>query len=433
MSHSSQPKYSPETIALHYGYDPLATGHHAVSVPLVTSTAYAFADSQEAIDIFALRKEGFLYSRLGSPTVDVLEKRLAAYEGGVGAVVTATGQSAHSTLFLTLLRSGDHVVASNSIYGGTFNLLESTLPRFGITTTFVDINNAEEVEAAITDKTKLVFCETLSNPRLTITNIPEVSEIAHRHGLPLVADITLTEGISHAISEGADVLTSALTKIVCGNGTTLGGAIIDSGRYDWGGGRFPELSEPCPTYNNISFTETFGPQALITALRAIGLRDLGTGLSPLNAYEMIKGLETLDLRAHAISDRTRELAEWLESNPKVAWVRYPTLPSHDQSDLCRTLLGGFGGGILTFAPKGGYHAARKVTESTRLFTLVANLGDSKSLITHPAGTTHSQMTEEELRQAGISDDLIRLSIGLESIEDLKADLQYALDQSCSDK
>lgn len=216
-------------------------------------------------------------------------------------------------------------------------------------------------------------------------------------------------------------------------GTTLGGAIIDSGRYDWGGGRFPELSEPCPTYNNISFTETFGPQALITALRAIGLRDLGTGLSPLNAYEMIKGLETLDLRAHAISDRTRELAEWLESNPKVAWVRYPTLPSHDQSNLCRTLLGGFGGGILTFAPKGGYHAARKVTESTRLFTLVANLGDSKSLITHPAGTTHSQMTEEELRQAGISDDLIRLSIGLESIEDLKADLQYALDQSCSDK
>ncbi len=183
-----------------------------------------------------------------------------------------------------------------------------------------------------------------------------------------MADITLTEGISHAISEGADVLTSALTKIVCGNGTTLGGAIIDSGRYDWGGGRFPELSEPCPTYNNISFTETFGPQALITALRAIGLRDLGTGLSPLNAYEMIKGLETLDLRAHAISDRTRELAEWLEANPKVAWVRYPTLPSHDQSDLCRTLLGGFGGGILTFAPKGGYHAARKVTESTRLFT-----------------------------------------------------------------
>lgn len=431
MSHTSNQTLAPETLALHHGYDPLSTGHHAVSVPLVASTAYAFTDSQEAIDIFALRKRGFLYSRLGSPTVDVLEKRLAAYEGGVAGLVTACGQSAHSTLFLTLLRSGDHVVASNSIYGGTFNLLESTLPRFGITTTFVDISNESELEAAITERTKLVFCETLSNPRLNLTDIRKVAQVAHKHGLPLVADITLTEGISHAISEGADVLTSALTKIVCGNGTTLGGSIIDSGNYDWSCGRFPELSEPCPTYNNISFTETFGKGALITALRAIGLRDLGTGLSPLNAYEMIKGLETLELRAKEISRRTLELAEWLESNPKVAWVRYPLLHSHDQYDLAKKTLGEYAGGLLTFAPKGGYHAARRVTESTRLFTLVANLGDTKSLITHPAGTTHSQMTAEELSAAGISDDLIRVSVGLESVDDLKQDLQNALDLACS--
>lgn len=419
-------RQNPETLALHHGYNPLETSHKSIQVPLHVNTAYAFDSTQQAKDIFELREGGFLYTRLNNPTTGVLEERLAAIDGGVAGIATSCGQSAVATALLTLLNSGDHIVASSSIYGGTFNLLNTTLPRFGITTTFVDLSDPSAIEAKIQENTKVVFCETLGNPKLDFTDIRAVSEVAHRHQLPLFVDNTITSGLYRPIEDGADVVLYALTKYVCGNGTTMGGAIIDSGNYDWGGGKFPAFTEPNASYHGIKYAEAFGPAAYIARIRVEGLRDLGACISPFNAFQLIQGLETLHARMEVLSARTLDLAQWLESHPLVEWVNYPGLSSHPAYERCKEKLNGKYGALLTFGPKGGYEVARKVGELTKIFKIVANLGDSRSLIIHPSSTTHNQLTPEEQAGAGISPELIRLAIGFENIEDIKADLDQAL-------
>lgn len=413
------------TIALHQGYEP-KDGQTSIAVPLYANTAYAFEDAKCAVDLFDLKRGGYLYTRLNNPTTQVLEERLAAYEGGVGAVATSCGMSAISTALLTLLKSGDHIVASSSLYGGTFNLLSVTLPRLGITTTFVDANNLEEVEAAIRPSTKVICTEVLGNPKLDFIDVDKLSEVARKHQIPLLVDNTLTPSTYHPIEHGADIVVHSLTKYICGNGTALGGIVIDAGKFDWGCGKYPDFTEPSPGYHGLKYWETFGNQAFAVRLRVEGLRDWGTCISPYNAFNILQGLETLDVRFKHISDTALQIAEWLQQNDLVEWVAYPGLKEYPHYELSSRQLKRGGGGILTFGPKGGAEAARIVSESTKLFKLVANLGDSKSLIIHPASTTHRQLTAEQQLEAGVTPDLIRLAIGLEDVEDLKEDLQQAL-------
>ena len=415
-----------ETLLVHAGFDPSEDKFGSINVPLYQNTAYAFPNSKYAADIFALKIGGNIYTRLNNPTTGILEQRVAAIEGGIAAVATSCGQAAISTALLSLLVSGDHVVASESLYGGTFNLLAHTLPRFGITTTFVDANDPEAVRAAIRPETKLVLTEVVGNPKLDFINIPKLAAVAHQAGLPLFADNTCTLGLYRPLLDGADVEFVSLTKLACGDGTTLGGAIIDSGKFDWKKGPFAQLTTPDASYHGVKFAEAFGPAALIFWLVAVGLRDFGSCISPFNSLQIIKGLETLKLRVERQSQNALEIAKWLESHPLVKWVRYPKLDSHESKALADEKLPNGGGVIVTFAPKGGYEAAVKIDDTTHIFKLVANFGDSKSLIVHPASTTHSQLSKEDLEAAGVSDDLIRLSIGLENVEDLKADLDQAL-------
>lgn len=422
----SNPTTSFETLALHAGYNPSENEYGSVAVPLYDNTAYVYRDSQYAADVYALKEGGLIYTRLNNPTTDILEQRLAAIEGGVAAVATSCGQSATATTLLSLLRSGDHIVASESLYGGTYNLLTSTLPRYGIHTTLVNAHNIEEVKAAIRPETKLILVEVLGNPRLNLLDIPALSEAAHQANLPLFVDNTCTVGLYRPLLDGADVEFLSLTKLVAGNGTTLGGAVIDSGRYDWGNGLFPDLCQGSPSYHGLVFSQAFGPQALTVWVRAVGLRDLGTCISPYNSVQIIRGLETLSLRVQRASESALAISQWLESHPLVKWVRYPKLASHEGYQLSKKVLSKGGGVLLTFAPQGGYEVAKRLAERTELFKLVANIGDSKSILIHPASTTHAQLTDEERNGIGVSDDLIRLSIGLEDIEDLKADLDAAL-------
>ena len=417
---------SLETLSLHAGFNPTDDPYGSVNIPLYQNTAFAFPDSKYAADIFALKIGGNIYTRLNNPTTGILENRLAAIEGGIASVVTSCGQSAISTALLSLLASGDHIVASESLYGGTFNLLSHTLPRFGITTTFVNANDPEAVRRAIRPETKLVFTEVVGNPKLDFVDLPRLAAVAHEAGLPLFADNTCTFGLYRPLSEGADVEIISLTKLAAGDGTTLGGAIIDGGAYDWGSGLFPRLTEEDPSYHGVKFAETFGPAAYIYWLVTVGLRDFGACISPFNSLQILKGLETLKLRSEQSSRTALALAEWLAQHPLVKWARYPGLSGHESKSLADEKLPRGAGVIVTFAPKGGYEAAKIVDESTKIFKLVANFGDSKSLIVHPASTTHSQLSREDLENAGVSDDLIRLSIGLEDVEDLKSDLDQAL-------
>lgn len=418
-----------ETLALHAGYNPSDNEFGSVAVPLYDNTAYVYRDSQYAADVYALKEGGMIYTRLNNPTTDVLERRIAAVEGGVASVATSCGQAGIATTLLTLLKGGDHIVASESLYGGTFNLLTSTLPRYGIQTTLVNVHDLDAVRKAIRPETKLVLAEVLGNPKLDLVDIPALSAVVHEHGLPLFVDNTCTVGLYRPLLEGADVEFLSLTKLVAGNGTSLGGAIIDSGKYDWGNGLFPDLSEPSDSYHGVVFSKAFGNQALITWIRAVGLRDLGTCISPYNSAQIIRGLETLSLRVHKASENALALAQWLESHPLVEWVRYPKLESHEDYQLAEKQLQKGGGVLLTFAPKGGYEVAKRLAERTELFKLVANIGDTKSILIHPASTTHAQLTEEERLSIGVSGDLIRLSIGLEDIEDIKADLDVALERA----
>lgn len=421
MSHKT------ETNNLHYGYEP-ADNRSSIAVTLHNTAAYSFGTSQHAADLFAGAKPGFIYSRLNNPTIDVLEQRIAALEGGIGAVVTSSGTSAISTTLLTLLKPGDHVVASQSLYGGTFNLLNVTLRRYNIHTTFVEANDLAAVEAAIQPNTKLVYTEVLGNPKLDLINIDALSALAHKHRLPLVVDNTVTPVTFKPAEHGADVIIHSLTKYVSGNGTVLGGAIVDAGSYDWSNGHFAEFTEPNPGYHGVIASEVFGANAFLFRLRFEGLRDLGACISPTSAWQIIQSLETLTLRYEAISRNALAVAQFLEAHPLVEWVNYPGLASSPHHDLAKSQLKQGFGGIVTFGPKGGYEAGKRVADALQLFIIAANLGDSKSLAIHPASTTHQQLSSEAQLASGVTPDLIRLSIGLEHVEDIKADLDQALNK-----
>ena len=396
------------------------------AVPLYQSTSFVFNNSDHAANLFSLAEPGFIYTRINNPTVDVLEQRLAALEGGIAAVATASGTSAISTTLLTLLRAGDHIVASNSLYGGTYNLLSVTLPRLGITTTFVNPNDKDAFTNAVQENTRAIFVESLGNPKLDVLDLKKISAQSREARVPLIVDNTVaTPYLLNPIEHGANIVIHSLTKYINGNGTALGGIIVDAGTFDWTNGKFPEFTEPSAGYHGLVYSEALEAAAFIAKVRIEGLRDLGGAISPFNAWQIIQGLETLPLRIERHSKNALELATWLQSREEVAWVNYPGLETSDYHDLAKEYLPKGQSGVVTFGLKGGYQSAKKVVDSTKLFSLLANIGDSKSLIIHPASTTHQQLSDEEQISSGATKDLIRLSVGLEDISDLTADLEQA--------
>lgn len=411
------------TNALHAGHD-VTKNSGTRAVPIYQTTSYVFNDAQHAANLFGLAEPGYIYTRLNNPTNDVLEQRLAALEGGIGAVVTASGTSALATALLVLLKAGDHIVASNSLYGGTYNLLKVTLPRLGITTTFVDPSNPENFKDAAQENTRVFFAETLGNPKLDVLDLQAIAAQAQAFKVPFVVDNTVPSPfLLNPIAHGANIVIHSLTKYISGNGTSLGGAIIDAGTFDWANGKFPEFTEPSAGYHGLVYHEALGPAAFIAKVRIEGLRDFGGALSPFNAFQIIQGLETLPLRIQKHSQNALALAEWLEKQEDVAWVNYPGLQSSKYYDLAQQYLPKGQSGIVTFGLKDGFEAARKVADQTKLFSLLANIGDTKSLIIHPTSTTHQQLSDAEQEATGVTKDLIRLSVGLEDLEDLKADLK----------
>ena len=414
------------TNALHAGHDVTQT-QGTRAVPIYQTSSYVFNDSEHAANLFALSESGYIYTRLNNPTNDVLEQRLAAVEGGVAAVATASGTAAIATTFMTLLKTGDHIVASNSLYGGTFNMLNNTLPRFGITTTFVDPDDVDNFAKAVKPNTRAFFAESLGNPKLDVLDLEGISAQAKAAKVPFIVDNTIaTPALLNPIAHGANIVIHSLTKYITGNGTTIGGVIIDAGTFDYSNGNFPEFTEPSPSYHGLKYHEVLGPIAFIARVRIEGLRDLGSAPSPLNSFQVIQGLETLEVRMQKHSENALELAHWLESREEVSWVNYPGLKSSKYADLAAKYLPNGNSGIVTFGLKKGFEAARKVTESTKIFSLLANIGDTKSLIIHPSSTTHSQLNEEEQKSTGVTPELVRLSVGIENLEDLKNDLDQAL-------
>lgn len=421
----SDQNFSKATNALHAGHDVSQTSGTR-AVPIFQSTSYVFNDTDHAANLFSLAELGFIYTRLNNPTNQILQERLAAIEGGVGAVVFASGTSAISTSLLTLLRTGDHIVASNSLYGGTFNLLNVTLPRLGITTTFVDPEDPENFGKAVQENTRAIFVESLGNPKLDVLDLKGISAQAKAAKVPFIVDNTVaTPGLLNPIEHGANLVIHSLTKYINGNGTALGGAIIDAGTFDWANGKFPEFTEPSAGYHGLVYHEALGAAAFTFKLILEGLRDFGGALSPFNAFQIIQGLETLDVRIKQHSANALALAKWLQDREEVAWVNYPGLESSKYKALADEYLPKGQSGLVTFGVKGGFEAAKQLTDATKVFSLLANIGDTKSLIIHPASTTHQQLSEEEQLSTGVSQDLIRLSVGLEDIEDLKSDLEAA--------
>ena len=417
------------TNALHAGHD-VTKNAGTRAVPIYQTTSYVFNNSDHAANLFGLAEAGFIYTRLNNPTNDILEQRLAKLEGGIGAVVTASGTAAISTALLTLLKAGDHIVASNSLYGGTYNLLNVTLPRLGITTTFVDPSNPENFLNAAQENTRVFFAESLGNPKLDVLDLKAISKAAQTYKVPFIVDNTVaTPFLLNPIEHGANIVIHSLTKYIGGNGTSLGGVIIDAGNFDWSNGKFPEFTEPSAGYHGLKYYEVLGAASFIAKVRIEGLRDLGASLSPFNAFQIIQGLETLSIRIKKHSENALELAKWLQKRPEVvAWVNYPGLISSKYYDLAQQYLPEGQSGIVTFGLKGGYEAAKKVADETQFFSLLANIGDTKSLIIHPASTTHQQLSEQQQITTGVTKDLIRLSVGLEDIEDLKADLQSVFEK-----
>ncbi|AYN66830.1 O-acetylhomoserine aminocarboxypropyltransferase/cysteine synthase [Euzebyella marina] len=413
------------TNALHAGHDTAETSGTR-AVPIYQTSSYVFNNTDHAANLFSLAELGFIYTRLNNPTNEILQKRLAAVEGGIGAVVFSSGAAAISTGLMTLLKAGDHIVASSSLYGGTFNLLNVTLPRLGITTTFVDASDPENFGKAVQDNTRAIFVESLGNPKLDVLDLKAISEQAKAAKVPFIVDNTVaTPALLNPIEYGANIVIHSLTKYIGGQGTSLGGAIIDAGTFDWGNGKFPEFTEPSAGYHGLVYHETLGAASYTFKLILEGLRDFGGALSPFNAFQIIQGLETLNVRIKQHSTNALELAEWLEGRDEVSWVNYPGLKSSEYYDLAQQYLPKGQSGLVTFGIKGGFEAAKKFTDATKIFSLLANIGDTKSLIIHPASTTHQQLNEEQQLGAGVSQDLIRLSVGLEDIEDLKADLANA--------
>ncbi len=411
------------TKALHAGHDVQQNGGTR-AVPIYQSTAYVFNNSEHAANLFSLKELGFIYTRLNNPTNQILQDRLAALEGGIGAVVFASGTAAISTGLLTLLRAGDHIVASNSLYGGTYNLLNVTLPRLGITTTFVDPSDPDNFGTAVQENTRAFFVESLGNPKLDVLDLKGISKHAQAAKVPFIVDNTVaTPALLNPIEHGANIVIHSLTKYISGQGTSLGGVIVDAGNFDWSNGKFPEFTEPSAGYHGLVYHEALGAASYTFKLILEGLRDFGGALSPTNAFNIIQGLETLEVRIQKHSENALELAKWLEEQDEVAWVNYPGLESSRYKSLSDEYLPNGQSGIVTFGAKGGYEAAKTIADNTKFFSLLANIGDTKSLIIHPASTTHQQLSEESQNDAGVSQDLIRLSVGIENIEDLKADLK----------
>lgn len=413
------------TNALHAGHDVTANAG-ARAVPIYQTTSYVFNDSDHAANLFSLQELGFIYTRLNNPTNQILQDRLAAVEGGIGAVVFASGTAAIATGLLTLLKSGDHIVASSSLYGGTYNLLSVTLPRFGITTTFVDASNPDNFKSAVQDNTRAFFVESLGNPKLDVLDLEAIAEHSKAAEVPFIVDNTVaTPVLLNPIKHGANIVIHSLTKYIGGQGTSLGGAIIDAGTFNWANGKFPEFTEPSAGYHGLKYHEALGAASYTFKLILEGLRDFGGAMSPTNAFNIIQGLETLPIRIKQHSENALELAKWLEAQDEVAWVNYPGLESSKYKKLADKYLPKGQSGIVTFGHKGGFEAAKKIADNTKLFSLLANIGDTKSLIIHPGSTTHQQLDEAEQASAGVSGDLIRLSVGIEDIDDLKADLTAA--------
>ncbi len=416
------------TNALHAGHNVSENGS-ARAIPIYQTTSYVFNDADHAANLFSLKELGFIYTRLNNPTNQILQERLAALEGGIGAVVFASGTSAISTGLLTLLRAGDHIVASSSLYGGTYNLLSVTLPRLGITTTFVDASDPESFGDAVQENTRAFFVESLGNPKLDVLDLEAISAQAKKAKVPFIVDNTVaTPALLNPIKHGANIVIHSLTKYIGGQGNSLGGAIIDAGTFDWANGKFPEFTEPSPGYHGLQYWDALGAASYTFKLILEGLRDFGGALSPTNAFNILQGLETLPVRIQKHSENALALAQWLEQQDEVAWVNYPGLESSAYKALSDNYLPKGQSGIVTFGVKGGYDAAKTVANETKLFSLLANIGDTKSLIIHPSSTTHQQLSREAQESAGVSEDLIRLSVGIEDIDDLKADLTTAFEK-----
>jgi O-acetylhomoserine (thiol)-lyase len=416
-----------ETLALHAGQTPDPTTN-ARAVPIYATTSYVFNDAAHAGRLFALEEFGNIYTRIMNPTTGVFEERIAALEGGVGAVGVASGQAAETLAILNLARAGDNIVSSSSLYGGTYNLFEHTLPRLGITTHFVDGTDPTAFAAAIDDRTKAVFFETIGNPRLDVHDLRAIADIAHAHGVPVIADNTFAPLLSRPIEHGVDIVVHSATKWIGGHGTAIGGVVVDGGTFDWSQSeRFAaDFVDPDPSYHGVSYSKAFGRLAYILKLRVQLLRDLGPALSPFNSFLFLQGLETLPLRIRRHSENALSVARWLETRDEVGWVSYPGLESHPSHELAKRYLDGGFGGIVTFGVKGGVEAGRRLIDSVKVFSLLANVGDAKSLIIHPASTTHQQLSADDQLATGVTSDLIRLSVGLEHIDDLTADLDQAL-------
>ncbi len=422
-------KWGFQTRTLHEGYAPEATTK-ARAVPIYQSTSFTFDDSEDAADLFALRKFGNIYTRIMNPTTAVLEQRVASLENGIGALAMSSGQAAQFIAVSSLMQAGDHMVSSATLYGGTYTQFDVSFRRLGFDTTFVEPDDPESFRKAITPKTKLIYGETISNPRGNVLDIEAVAKIAHEHGLPLVIDNTFaTPYLCRPIDHGADVVVHSLTKFMGGHGTSIGGIIVDGGKFDWMKGKFPMLSQPSPSYHGMVLGEVFGPMAYIIKCRVEGLRDMGTALSPFNAFLFLQGIETLALRMDRHVSNALAVAEFLEGHSGVNWVKYPSLPSSPYHALAKKYLPKGAGAVFSFGVKGGYDAGRKFVNSLKLFSHLANVGDARSLVIHPASTTHQQLTVEQQAAAGVTPDLIRISVGLEDLEDILWDLGQALEQA----
>ncbi|MCD8076552.1 MAG: O-acetylhomoserine aminocarboxypropyltransferase/cysteine synthase [Lachnospiraceae bacterium] len=418
-------EYKFETLQLHVGQEQADPATDSRAVPIYQTTSYVFHNSAHAAARFGLTDAGNIYGRLTNSTQDVLEKRLAALEGGVAALALASGAAAVTYTIQALAQAGEHIVAQKTIYGGSYNLLEHTLPQYGISTTFVDAHNLDELEAAIQENTKAVYLETLGNPNSDIPDIDAIAAIAHKHGLPLVIDNTFgTPYLIRPIEHGADIVVHSATKFIGGHGTTLGGIIVDSGKFDWkASGKYAPIAEPNPSYHGVSFVDAAGPAAFVTYIRAILLRDTGATISPFNAFLLLQGVETLSLRLERHAENTKKVVEYLAAHPQVEKVNHPSLPDHPDHELYEKYFPNGGASIFTFEIKGGQEEAWKFIDSLKIFSLLANVADVKSLVIHPATTTHSQLSETELLDQGIHRNTIRLSIGTEHIDDIIADLE----------
>ena len=428
MAEESVVKQGLGTLAIHAG-QVVDSVTNSRAVPIYQTTSYLFNDSDHAARLFALQEFGNVYTRLMNPTTDVLEKRIAALEGGVAGLATASGQAAETLAIQTLAREGEEIVSTTSLYGGTYNLFHYTLPRLGITVRFVDADDFDGLRTAINSKTRAVFTESLGNPKLDVADIEKLAAIAHEHGVPLVIDNTTpSPALVRPIEWGADIVVNSATKFLGGHGTAIGGVIVDSGKFDWvGSGRFKEFTAPDPSYHGLSFTEVFGNLAFIIKARVQGLRDTGAALSPFNAFLLLQGIETLHLRLERHSQNGLAVARHLERHPGVEWVNYPGLESSPYYARAQKYLPNGRGAIVTFGIKGGYEAGKKLIDSLELFSLLANIGDAKSLVIHPASTTHSQLSVDEQASTGVTPELVRLSVGIEDIRDILADLDHAIE------